>query len=152
MPHPSGHNTEGRSFIWALDRSRALCGTPRVTTCAISRGTALHPVRNFAVSLPLFSPYGGIEPSSLGSGSLFPFENRRHCSHLSACAVRLLAATCLTSPFGNVSVRTFLSPKGATAWIASSTIISYAAPICQDPCYNETSYSFSMNWRHKCKN
>jgi len=82
---------EGRSFIWALDRSRARCGT-----LLLSQERGLAPRKDFAVSLPLFCPYRGIGPTTSGWGPPIPFGTGRHCSHLSACAVRPLAATFLT--------------------------------------------------------
>ena len=59
-------------------------------------GLALN--KDFAVSLPLFTPYGGIGPSRVGRGPPGRFQPGRHCSHLCSYERRRLAATFLSSP------------------------------------------------------
>jgi len=66
----------------------------------------LAPRKDLAVSSPLFYPYGGTRPTSLGSGLPPAFTWGRFCSHLYAYARRLLAAT--LSCFKRTGVRTFL--------------------------------------------
>jgi hypothetical protein len=73
------------------------------TILADDREHGLALSKDFAVSLPLCSPYGGIGPSSSGWGPLNRFRSikrafalRRHCSHLCSCEWRLLAATFLS--------------------------------------------------------
>jgi hypothetical protein len=67
----------------------------------------LAPRKDLAVSLPPFYPYSGIRPPSLGLGLSGAFGSERHCSHLYACAWRLLAAT--FPGLRREGVRTFLS-------------------------------------------
>jgi hypothetical protein len=75
--------------------AQTLCGTlPNVLADLMEHGLALG--KDFAVSLPLFCPYGGIGPSSSGSGPPGVFTLGRHCSHLCSCEWRLLAATFLS--------------------------------------------------------
>src|SRR5262249_54090025 len=88
----------GRPFIWTLDYSRVHAALPAPCSqgeSSAGRGLALG--KDFAVSLPPSYPYSGTGPSTLGWGPPRPFERGRHCSHLSACAVRPLAATFLSS-------------------------------------------------------
>jgi len=101
---------DGRSFICALDRSRARVvrvlshGADAAALPAqhhfkkvVLGGHGLALGKDFAVSLPLCSPYGGIGPSSSGRGPSGRFRPERHCSHLCSCERRLLAATFLSA-------------------------------------------------------
>ncbi len=71
------HN-EGRSFIWALDRSRARAALPAAVPCETTAGHGLALSKGFAVSPLLFCPYGRVKPSTLGWGSPNLFRFGRH--------------------------------------------------------------------------
>ena len=53
----------------------------------------LAPSKDLAVSSPLFCPYGGARPTSLGWGLPSAFASGRHCSHLASRDGRVLPAT-----------------------------------------------------------
>jgi hypothetical protein len=65
--------------------------------CAMIAEHGLALGKDFAVSLPLCCPYGGIGPSSSGWGPPRRFPRGRHCSHLYSYERRPLAATFLSS-------------------------------------------------------
>jgi hypothetical protein len=49
---------------------------------SVKDGSGLALGKDLAVSFPLFAPYGGTRPSSLGSGLSDSFGSERFCSHL----------------------------------------------------------------------
>jgi hypothetical protein len=68
-----------------------------IIACATTVEHDLALGKDFAVSLPLCCPYGGIGPSSSGWGPPRRFQHGRHCSHLYSYERRLLAATFLSN-------------------------------------------------------
>ncbi len=103
---------DGRSFIWALDYSRArvvahatpIAALSAIIACATTAEHGLALSKDFAVSLPLCCPYSGIGPSSSGWGPPRRFQHGRHCSHLYSYERRPLAATFLS--FRTLCLRT----------------------------------------------
>jgi hypothetical protein len=101
--------------------AQTLCGTlPNVLADLMEHGLALG--KDFAVSLPLFCPYGGIGPSSSGLGppGFSPLG-------VTARTSVLANGGCWPLPFylclRKESVRTFLCLTTATVWITSLIII-----------------------------
>ena len=86
-------------FSW-LGCPRNLAALPR----ASREGAALHQRKGFAVAPPLFCPYGGVGPSTLGLGPSSAFAAERLCSHLYPCGRRALPATRAVAP---LSLRDF---------------------------------------------
>jgi len=76
--------------------TRGAAALSRADLCESSREHGLALSKDFAVSLPLCCPYGGIGPSSSGWGPPYRFQYERRCSHLYSYERRLLAATILS--------------------------------------------------------
>ena len=111
---------------------------PAMIACATIAEHGLALGKDFAVSLPLCCPYGGIGPSSSGWGPPRRFQHGRHCSHLYSCERRPLAATFLSGratlaryadgecpdfPLRGIAFEG--SATTATVWMTSIGIISH---------------------------
>ena len=116
----------GIFFRQLRNYSRARAALPAPFACANGTEHGLALGKGFAVSPPLFCPYRGVGPSSLGLGPPLAFASGRHCSHLGAFARRLLAATFLSQNFHSTRVSRLSSlpaeTERVTVWIANGII------------------------------